>query len=357
VATGAQEWEQAKHRAEHAQAMAARTVATMNGLSQQVERLHARREELTELMRRLGAELSEMKRRNEALLAEYRNGLFCSGCNQTRSQILAKGERFPHPGQQVLRPTPQQIHSKEQDLARPVADLSARLDTTRLEQAAARARAQSGLEQLVYGLAFWRCAFSDASGQLNRALTLRQRLLQDQAQALRDLHERTLLRAGAAQIAGDDKTYQALSADAAIHQRQLDRRQREITEAVTQGQSWLVHGLELRRQQKAVLESYLDQRHLRLAAPAVSDASQSPQSAPLDLGVFYLMGGLPAAVSTQSDQPASLKEVEDFVQQFKQSAGAWLGVAPAAPTSAVPSPAPARPAVPGGMSDLLQKLP
>jgi hypothetical protein len=357
VAIASPEWEQARSRAEQAQVMAARTVSTMNGLAQMVERSYARREELTELTGRLGAELSETKRRNEALLAEYRNGMFCSGCNQTRSQILAKGESFPHPGQQVIRPTPQQIQSKEQDLARPVADLSARLDTARLELAAARTRAQYGLEQLVFGLSFWRCALSDASGQLNRALTLRQRLLQEQLQVQRDLYERTLQRASAAQISGDDKAYQALTADAGIHQRQLERRQREVTEAQTQGQVWLARGVELRRQQKDLLVSYLDQRYLRQAAPAVSDASQSPLSSPLDLGVFYLMGSLPASQSTQSEKPAALKEVEDFVQQFKQGAGAWLGVAPATPSAPAPAAAPARPNGAGALSDLLQKLP
>lgn len=52
----------------------------------------------------------------ESVLDEFRNGMFCSGCNQTRSQILAKGESFPHSGQSIIRATAEQIAAKEQEL-------------------------------------------------------------------------------------------------------------------------------------------------------------------------------------------------------------------------------------------------
>ncbi len=52
----------------------------------------------------------------ESVLDEFRNGMFCSGCNQTRSQILAKGETFPHSGQSIIRATAEQIAAKEQEL-------------------------------------------------------------------------------------------------------------------------------------------------------------------------------------------------------------------------------------------------
>lgn len=45
---------------------------------------------------------------------EYEQGLFCSGCGLTRSQIHAKGERFPHQGQHVVAATQQQLNELEQ---------------------------------------------------------------------------------------------------------------------------------------------------------------------------------------------------------------------------------------------------
>jgi hypothetical protein len=53
-------------------------------------------------------------------MADYRAGLFCSGCNQTKTQILAKNEPFPHAGQQIIKPTPEQIAAKDRELQGPI---------------------------------------------------------------------------------------------------------------------------------------------------------------------------------------------------------------------------------------------
>jgi predicted Fe-S protein YdhL (DUF1289 family) len=74
--------------------------------------LLAARKQANDLAERLAAALRE----RDGKIDEVRNGLFCSGCNQTRSEILAKGERFPHPGQSIIRATPEQVVAKEREL-------------------------------------------------------------------------------------------------------------------------------------------------------------------------------------------------------------------------------------------------
>ncbi len=64
----------------------------------------------------------------ESVLDEFRNGMFCSGCNQTRSQILAKGESFPHSGQSIIRATAEQIAAKERELNLVINRLKSSLD-------------------------------------------------------------------------------------------------------------------------------------------------------------------------------------------------------------------------------------
>lgn len=63
-------------------------------------------------------------------MQEYRAGLFCSGCNKTQSEF-AKGEVFPHAGQTIVRPTEQEILSKERTLQSPIDALQLREDSLR----------------------------------------------------------------------------------------------------------------------------------------------------------------------------------------------------------------------------------
>jgi len=48
-------------------------------------------------------------------MEEIRNGLFCSGCGRTKSEIIARGEQFPHPGQHIVLPTTEQITAQERE--------------------------------------------------------------------------------------------------------------------------------------------------------------------------------------------------------------------------------------------------
>ena len=46
-------------------------------------------------------------------LADLRSGAFCTGCQRTRSDILAHGESFPHSGQRSRPATPAELESAE----------------------------------------------------------------------------------------------------------------------------------------------------------------------------------------------------------------------------------------------------
>lgn len=113
---------------------------------------------------KLSAELARLVEDKSRLMGEYRSGMFCSGCGQTRSQILAKGETFPHSGQVIVRPTPEQIARKE-------AELDAEVDRKRKAWAGADEEVQrtrgfkSRLElQLTEGNRLWNTALSLANG-------------------------------------------------------------------------------------------------------------------------------------------------------------------------------------------------
>ena len=58
---------------------------------------------------------SDLALQRDRALDEMRRGEFCSGCGQTRSEILAKGEQFPHPGQHIIVASPQQLEAKKRE--------------------------------------------------------------------------------------------------------------------------------------------------------------------------------------------------------------------------------------------------
>lgn len=88
--------------------------------------------ELADLLRRMADAAGKAKRAEDKLaearktlaklrdeladtLAELRSGAFCTGCGRTRSDLLAKGESFPHPGQRSRPATPEELAKAERD--------------------------------------------------------------------------------------------------------------------------------------------------------------------------------------------------------------------------------------------------
>lgn len=103
----------------------------------------------------MGLSLSKAKKDKISKLDEYRGGFFCSGCGQTKSEILAKGEQFPHPGQTAIPATPQQIADKEAQLDREINDLSNRFNALNSEKNAKEGEYGELMVQIPLGIDVW----------------------------------------------------------------------------------------------------------------------------------------------------------------------------------------------------------
>lgn len=78
---------------------------------------------------RLKQERFSMEHKKDCELNELRKGLFCTGCGKTRSQILATGSQFPHPGQRIRKATPEEIDAKRTEWDAKIGEVSARILT------------------------------------------------------------------------------------------------------------------------------------------------------------------------------------------------------------------------------------
>jgi predicted Fe-S protein YdhL (DUF1289 family) len=109
-----------------------------------------------DLVRRLDAAIRE----KAAKLDEYRQGLFCSGCGQTRSEILAKGEEFPHRGQHIIKATPEQIAAKDRELQGIIDRIRKSIEETDLARQKAEKERDEAIDQIRAGIDLWRAALA-----------------------------------------------------------------------------------------------------------------------------------------------------------------------------------------------------
>lgn len=144
----------------YARGMAVTVVTSMAGLTTEAVRLIAEVKRLTQRKSDLERELADLIEQMNIKMEEYRSGLFCSGCQKTKSEILATGDTFPHPGQHVIRPTQEQIDAKEQELQAPIDRTRRELDAVLKALAEAIANRDEALDQLEHGLKLWRTAIT-----------------------------------------------------------------------------------------------------------------------------------------------------------------------------------------------------
>lgn len=114
----------------YARDMARQVMSALDSLCRLVADNLDRIRKTEEAIDKLKREISQLEWDKLIKLNEFRRGEFCSGCDKTRSQILAKGEQFPHPGQQIVLPTKEQIEAKERELEAPVASRRKELPIT-----------------------------------------------------------------------------------------------------------------------------------------------------------------------------------------------------------------------------------
>jgi hypothetical protein len=73
-------------------------------------------------------DLADLIAEKAQALQDLREGAFCTGCGRTRSELLAKGEGFPHPGQQARPATPEELAKAENDYDARIDRLRARVN-------------------------------------------------------------------------------------------------------------------------------------------------------------------------------------------------------------------------------------
>lgn len=144
----------------YARTMAESVTGSLDTLINAAAGLVAEVAKLDSEARELESKLRDLREEMETKLAEFRSGLFCSGCNKTKSEILARGEQFPHPGQEIIRPTPEQIERKERELQAPIDQADSALRANRARYGKARNDRDEALQQVLHGLKLWRTSIS-----------------------------------------------------------------------------------------------------------------------------------------------------------------------------------------------------
>jgi len=132
-------------------------VRAYGATADQIGKLQTEEKQLTD-------KLNEAIRNKEAILDEYRQGLFCSGCGRTKSDIISKGEQFPHSGQSIIKPTPEQIAAKERELQQGIDRLAQQLRDAKAKLAKLSPDIDAIRSQLFEGMGLWRTATSMERG-------------------------------------------------------------------------------------------------------------------------------------------------------------------------------------------------
>lgn len=149
--------------------MGERTASAIADLCRRATELVAQRDKLRDEIASLVAKRQQLVAAKEAEMEDYRNGLFCSGCNRTKRDIISSGDTFPHPGQRIIAPTPEQIARKDAELQRPIDRASTELDKQRKEVDLLDAMRNDAQDQVKHGISLW-----EASVGYERALIWRE---------------------------------------------------------------------------------------------------------------------------------------------------------------------------------------
>jgi len=124
-------YEAAQSRVEAARSLAAQLRQQANRLQQKINQMQSQGPPgLAELDRKIGEQQSQLRQAMGDKITgmeEMRSGFFCSGCGRTRTEILAMGDQFPHPGQHVVNATPEQLEEKEKEFDQKIAEAKAAL--------------------------------------------------------------------------------------------------------------------------------------------------------------------------------------------------------------------------------------
>lgn len=330
----------------YARGMAGSVVRTMDSLTRAAADLIDEILKIEERIRELEGKLQTLRAEKEAMMEEYRNGLFCSGCNRTKSEILVTGSTFPHPGQSIIRPTPEQIAAKERELQEPIDRLSRELQELRATLLKICSERDEAVLQIGYGLSLWRCAISYENALIwqneNESIAA--------YKSARDKTDDQLVKLQLEMFSEKNKVKFDLMAGE--KQMWLDEQDKLERQRATERRAWqnaLQQATVSVNNEKTQLEIYLARERLSQFVTAVPISSfVGTISSPYNLGIKYRMGSYRVA-----DNDQVLPAVNRFINDFRQSPGP-----PAAEVAAPGAGVPAQngvivPKLKGVMRDLL----
>lgn len=332
----------------HARHMVGSVVSSMDSLTRAAADLVDDITKLDRAARELGSKLSTLRYEMAAKLEEYRLGLFCSGCGKTKSEILARGETFPHSGQTIIKPTPEQIAAKERELQAPIDRTDRELRNNRSTRASAVNERDEALLQISAGLKLWCTAITYENSLLQQdesesevAYKVARKRAEDQIRKLR-LEALPLKDADQQARLRREIDMWTSTQDRLDQQRSADRR--AIQNALSRANAWA-------GDDSNTLNGFLVRGDLRQHIAEAATATFVSRAAGLnELGGMYRMGSYSA-----SGHDNTLSSVTDFINNFRRSAR-HESVSPtdSAKAGSLPADTSAIPQLKGKLRDLLK---
>ena len=310
-------WLAAQEDIAQARGMTERITTSIDGLTTTAASAITLKEKALLEIADVSGKMSKLTTDRDRLLEEYRNGLFCSGCDQTKSQILAKGETFPHSGQRIIAPTQAQIEQKARELQAPITRAERALATAQKQKSESEATADIAFQQIRAGLAlwstattFWRSALQN--GQRERELQLRRETSEFQTAFNSEL-QRQVTRTG-------NENDAQVQADANMWKRLLDKQASDIEKFNTQSRKASLDFRERNGAQQIALRNYLQKPPLptSMLAAVVRDAPMSRGLSDHELGMNYHLGAMDVFLKSHSGAlPPPLPPVAQLISRFR----------------------------------------
>lgn len=265
----------------------------------------------------LGRKAGELEAAKDAYMAEYRSGLFCSGCQQSRSQILAKHEPFPHPGMHIVKPTEAEIQAKDAALQAPIDRALAERQGLQKRLAELKARLNDILEQLEFGVRLWRTAATCEENLILQETD--RRLKQDRSD--KDKADRQVASAFLHLSSKDPKDRAQAEADTRLWKAVAEKAETQQARDLAWARQAIQAAETVRQAEQREIDGFLGRGKLSTRTSlSASFTRASVMASHPQLGGNFRMGalrpeGVPYALQTESP----LASVDQFIARFRAS--------------------------------------
>ena len=283
--------------------MSESVVNSLDGLTSAAASRVAEVDRLDKLSRDLQEKLSRARAAMEEAMADYRAGLFCSGCGKTKTEILRVGDTFPHPGQQIIRATQPQINSKEREMQNPIDTALRDLKDAQDRRRKAAAERDEAMVQIDAGLALWNTSMAFE----RQAIDLQRQQAERAYSADRAAMDKALFQVSGSTPAVEKRRDQIRNARLELEKR---RRARHV-----EFDGWDARATSSASDQQARLDNFLGRPPLQkmLSAMATIVTYVPVGSSFNDLGGMYRMGDFSIARRDETLPP-----VESFIKDFRK---------------------------------------